>query len=108
MLYEIKSTKTIDRVCQDLEKAVVENKFGVMTVHNLKETMKRRRLSLRRGVESSRSVIPPSGQKSSRKTYGTLHRPYLCRRSVFTEDEKLKLATLRPTALISKFNVPDL
>ena len=42
MLYEIDSTKTIDQVCQDLEKAVVEYKFGVMTVHNLKETMKKK------------------------------------------------------------------
>ncbi len=40
-MYEIESKKTIDQVCQDFEKAVVEHKFGVMTVHNLKETMKK-------------------------------------------------------------------
>ncbi len=31
-----------------------------------------------------------------------------CRISVFTEGGKVKLATLKPTALISQFNVPDL
>ena len=28
MLFEIESKKTIDQVCQDLEKAVVNHKFG--------------------------------------------------------------------------------
>jgi len=42
MLYEVDSTKTIDQVCRGLEKAVVDHKFGVMMVHNLKETMKKK------------------------------------------------------------------
>ena len=41
MLFEIQSAKTLEQVCQDLEKAVRNHKFGVMTVHNLKETMKK-------------------------------------------------------------------
>jgi len=39
MLLAIESAKAIDQVCRDLEKAVVEHKFGVMKVHNFKETM---------------------------------------------------------------------
>ncbi len=30
-----------------------------------------------------------------------------CRISVFTEGGKVKLATLKPTALISQFNIPE-
>ncbi len=47
MLFEIQSAKTIDQVCRDLEKAVMEHKFGVMTVHNLKETMKKKRVEVK-------------------------------------------------------------
>ena len=53
MLLAIESAKAIDQVCRDLEKAVVEHKFGVLTVHNLKETMKKKTLELkiRRGAK---------------------------------------------------------
>lgn len=42
MLFEIESRKTLEQVCQDLEKSTADHKFGVMTVHNLKETMKKK------------------------------------------------------------------
>jgi uncharacterized protein (DUF302 family) len=107
MLFEIESAKTIDQVCQDLEKAVVEHKFGVMTVHNLKETMKKK------GVEFDREcrifeVCNPHQAKRVLEKNMQLSTALPCRISVFTEGEKVKLATLKPTALISQFNVPEL
>jgi hypothetical protein len=68
MLHEIESTKTIDQVCQDLGKAVVEHKFGVMTVHNLKETMKKRGLSLIGNVGSLKCVTLIRQKESSKRT----------------------------------------
>ena len=35
----VTSTKSIDQVCADLEKAVSNHKFGVLGVHNLTQTM---------------------------------------------------------------------
>ena len=107
MLYEIESTKTIDQVCEDLEKAVVEHKFGVMTVHNLKETMKKK------GVEFDREcrifeVCNPHQAKRVLEKDMDLSTALPCRISVFTEGGRVKLATLKPTALISQFNVPEL
>ncbi|HCS49269.1 MAG TPA: hypothetical protein DIW61_13850 [Candidatus Aminicenantes bacterium] len=107
MLCEIESTKTIDQVCQDLEKAVVENKFGVMTVHNLKETMKKK------GVEFDQEcrifeVCNPHQAKRVLEKDMEISTALPCRISVFTAGGKVKLATLKPTVLISQFNVPDL
>jgi uncharacterized protein (DUF302 family) len=107
MLFEIKSAKTIDQVCQDLEKAVVEHKFGVMTVHNLKETMKRK------GVEFDPEcrifeVCNPQHAKQVLEKNMQISTALPCRISVFTEEGKVRLATLKPTALISNFNVPEL
>lgn len=48
MLFEIETEKIMDQVCQDLEKEVVNHKFGVMTAHNLKEAMRKK------GVEFER------------------------------------------------------
>ncbi len=107
MLFEIESAKTIDQVCQDLEKAVVEYKFGVMTVHNLKETMKKK------GVEFDREcrifeVCNPHQAKRVLEKNMEISTALPCRISVFTDAGKVKLATLKPTALVAQFNVPEL
>ncbi len=39
MLYVVESTKPLDRVADDLEQAVARHKFGILGVHNLKESM---------------------------------------------------------------------
>ena len=107
MLFEVESPKSIDQVCQDLEKAVVEHKFGVMTVHNLKETMNKK------GVEFDREcrifeVCNPRQAKRVLEKNMELSTALPCRISVFTEGGKVKLATLKPTVLISQFNAPEL
>ena len=107
MLFEIDSAKTIDQVCQDLERAVVAHKFGVMTIHNLKETMKKK------GVEFDREcrifeVCNPHQAKRVLEKNMQLSTALPCRISVFTKGDKVKLATLKPTALMLQFNVPEL
>ncbi|PKN69163.1 MAG: hypothetical protein CVU54_11690 [Deltaproteobacteria bacterium HGW-Deltaproteobacteria-12] len=107
MLYEIKSKKTIDQVCQDLEKAVVEHKFGVLTVHNLKETMKKK------GVEFDNEcrifeVCNPHQAKRVLEKNMDFSVALPCRISVFIEGESVKLATFKPTAMIAQFNTPEL
>ena len=107
MLFEIQSEKNIDQLCHDLEKAVVNHKFGVMTVHNLKETMKKK------GVEFDREcrifeVCNPEQAKRVLEKSMQISTALPCRISVYADEGKVKLATLKPTALISHFNVPEL
>ena len=107
MLYEIESTKTIDQVCQDLEKAVAEHKSGVMTIHNLKETMKKKGVEFEKECRIFEICNPHQAKRVLEKDM-ELSTALPCRISVFTEGGKVKLATLEPTALISQFNVPTL
>src|SRR4030066_2137079 len=107
MLYEIESKKSIDQVCQDRKKAVANHKFGVMTVHNLKETMKKK------GVEFDPEcrifeVCNPHQAKRVLEKNMKLSTALPCRISVFTEGGKVKLATIGPTALILQFNTHEL
>ena len=86
---------------------MVEHKFGVMTVHNLKETMKKK------GVEFEKEcrifeVCNPHQAKRVLENDMKISTALPCRISVFSEGGKVMLATLKPTALISQFNVPDL
>jgi uncharacterized protein (DUF302 family) len=107
MLFEVKSKKTIDQVCQDLEKAVVNHKFGVMTVHNLKETLKKKGVEFDRECRIFEVCNPHQAKKVLEKNMD-LSTALPCRISVFTEGDKVKLATLRPTVIVSQFNVPEL
>ncbi len=107
MLYEIESAKTIDQVCQDLEKAVVGHKFGVLAIHNLKETMKKKGVDFERECRIFEVCNPHHAKRVLEKDM-KLSTALPCRISVFTEAGKVKLATLKPTALISQFNIPEL
>jgi uncharacterized protein (DUF302 family) len=107
MLFKMETQKTLEQVCQNLEKAVVNNKFGIMTIHNLNETMKKK------GVEFSRpcrifEVCNPNQAKKVLEKNMDLSAFLPCRISVFTEGDKVILATLKPTNIVSMFNLPEL
>ena len=107
MLFKMETAKRFEHVCQDLEKAVVNNKFGVMAIHNLNETMKKK------GVEFNRpcrifEVCNPNQAKKVLEKNMDLSSFLPCRISVFMEGDKVILATLKPTAIISLFNLPEL
>ncbi|MEE9139057.1 MAG: DUF302 domain-containing protein, partial [candidate division NC10 bacterium] len=48
MLYVVESTKPLDRVTDDLEQAVARHKFGILGVHNLKESMAKKGVAFER------------------------------------------------------------
>jgi len=107
MLFKMETPKQFELVCQDLEKAVVNNKFGVMAVHNLNETMKKK------GVEFNRpcrifEVCNPNQAKKVLERNMDLSSFLPCRVSVFMEGDKVILATLKPTAIVSMFKLPEL
>lgn len=107
MLFKMESKKTIDQVCQDLEKAVVAHKFGVMTIHNLKETMNKKGVEFKRECRIFEVCNPQQAKKVLEREM-ELSTALPCRISVYTEGDKVKLATLEPTGLVSQFNIPDL
>lgn len=107
MLFEIQSEKTLDQVGADLEKAVVDHKFGVMTVHNLKETMKKKGVDFDRECRIFEVCNPQQAKRVLEKNM-MISTALPCRISVFAERGKVRLATLKPTVLISHFNAPEL
>jgi uncharacterized protein (DUF302 family) len=107
MLFKMETAKEFEQVCRDLEKAVASNKFGVMAIHNLNDTMKKK------GVEFYRpcrifEVCNPHQAKKVLERNMDLSSFLPCRISVFAEGERVCLATLRPTGIVSLFNLPEL
>jgi uncharacterized protein (DUF302 family) len=107
MLLKVESKKSLDQVCQDLEKAVVANKFGVMTVHNLNETMAKKGVQFDRPCRIFEVCNPHQAKKVLEKNIN-ISTFLPCRISVFTEGDRVVLTTLKPTELIAHFNAPEL
>jgi uncharacterized protein (DUF302 family) len=107
MLYVVTSNKSLDQVCSDLEKAVVAHKFGLMATHNIRETM------AKKGVDFDREcrifeVCNPHQAKKVLESRMEVSTALPCRISVFEENGKVKMATMKPSMMLGIFDAPDL
>jgi uncharacterized protein (DUF302 family) len=107
MLFKLSTDKTVSETAAAVQAAVEANHFGVMQVHNLKETM------TKKGVEFAREcltfeVCQPQQAKKVLDQNMSVSTALPCRISVYEENGKTVLATLKPTTLLAMFNIPSL
>ena len=107
MLVKLSTDKTVSEASSALQAAVQANRFGVLQVHNLKETM------AKKGVEFAREclifeVCQPQQAKKVLDQNMSVSTALPCRISIYEEGGKTILATLRPTTLLAMFNAPKL
>ncbi len=107
MLYTISTDKSVKDAANALQAAVIANTFGVMQIHNLQETMKKK------GVEFNHEclvfeICNPAQAKKVLEANMSLSTALPCRISVFEENGKTMLSTLKPTMLLSMFNIPQM
>ena len=107
MLFESSTDKTLSETAAALQAAVQANHFGVMHVHNLKETM------TSKGVAFAQEclifeVCQPQQAKKVLEENMSVSTALPCRISIYEERGKTILATLKPTTLLALFNTPQL
>jgi CopA family copper-resistance protein len=107
MLVKFSTHKTMSVTAADLQAAVQANHFGIMRVHNLKETM------MKKGVDFAREclifeVCQPQQAKRVLNQNMSISTALPCRISIYEESGKTVLATLKPTTLLALFNMPQL
>ncbi len=107
MLIKFPTDKTVNDAATALQAAVVANHFGVMQVHNLKETM------VKKGVEFAHEclifeVCQPQQAKKVLEKNMSISTALPCRISIYEEGGKTVLATLKPTTLLAMFHTPKL
>jgi uncharacterized protein (DUF302 family) len=107
MLVKLSTDKTVSEAAAALHAAVQANHFGVMQVHNLKETM------AKKGVEFDREclifeVCQPQQAKKVLDQNMSVSTALPCRISIYEEGGKTILATLKPTILLAMFHTPQL
>ncbi len=107
MLVTVSTDKSVSDAAAALQAAVQANHFGVMQVHNLKETM------AKQGVKFERDclifeVCQPHQAKKVLDQNMSVSIALPCRISIYEENGKAILATLNPTTLMGMFNAPQL
>ena len=107
MLIKLSTDKTVSETAAALQTAVQANHFGVMQVHNLKETM------MKKGVEFIPEclifeVCQPEQAKKILDQNMSVSTALPCRISIYEEGDKTILATLQPTVLLAMFNSPQM
>ena len=107
MLFKRSTTKTVSEAATALQAAVQANHFGVMQIHNLRETM------VKKGVEFLREclifeVCQPQQAKKVLDQNMSVCTALPCRISIYEEGGKTVHATLKPTTLLALFDTPQL
>ena len=107
MLIKLTTKKIVSEAAVALHAAVEANHFGVMQVHNLKETM------VKKGVEFEREclifeVCQPQQAKKVLDQNMSVSTALPCRISIYEEGGKTILASLRPTILLGMFDSSQL
>ncbi len=107
MLMVTETRRPIADVCAAMEPAVQRHKFGLLGTHNLKETM------AKKGVAFDREcfifeVCNPHQAKSVLESKMEISTALPCRVSVYQDGDTVKIATIKPTAMLSLFGAPGL
>lgn len=103
MKYIVETPKSVEQAVTDLQVAVSRHKFGVLHIHNLQETLKKK------GVEFANAcqileICNPQSAKDVLMEDMELNMALPCRVSVYSEKGKTKIGMIRPTIMLKSLS----
>ncbi len=106
MIFELTSTRPLAEIGQRLQEAAARHGFGVLGVHDLKQTLQKKGFEYN-GECQVYEICQPRQAKTILDAKPVISCALPCRVSIYSSGGSTCLATIRPTALLSLFNVPD-
>jgi len=100
MYYIVESSKSFERVVEDLEVAVKAGGFGVLHVHDLGETLRSRKIPFTEQCKVFEICNPTQAAKVLAADM-RLNMALPCRISVFTEQGRTKIGMVRPVKMLT-------
>ena len=107
MLYEVSSRKSLDEIEKALYDAAARHKFGVLTVHDLQATMRKKGVEMDREVRIY-EVCNPHQAKKVIEANPSISTALPCRISVFASGDGYTISTMLPTAMMKAFDAPGI
>lgn len=100
MKYIVTTNKSVEQAVEDLQAAVKDNNFGVLHIHNIKETLNKK------GVDFTREcrileVCNPQKAKEVLDNDMNMNIALPCRISVYQDNGDTKIGMIKPKALLA-------
>ncbi|PJZ24410.1 hypothetical protein CH352_14370 [Leptospira hartskeerlii] len=99
MKYIVDSEKSVEQASLDLQKNVVEAKYGVLHIHDLKETMKKKGVEFQEECRIFEVCNPARASKVLNEDM-EMNFALPCRISVYTDHGKTRIGMIRPEPLL--------
>ena len=99
MKYIVETNKPVAQAVVDLQAAVVRHEFGVLHVHDLQETMKKKGVDFPNACQVL-EICNPHNARDVMMEDMELNMALPCRVSVWSEKGKTKIGMIRPTAML--------
>ena len=99
MYYIVQTDKSFEQACQDLEKEVKNEGFGVLHVHDVKQTLQNKGVDFLENCKIF-EVCNPQQAKNVLSVDMRLNMALPCRISVFSENGKTKIGLIKPALML--------
>jgi len=103
MQYVVETSKSVEQACADLEAAVKQLNFGVLHVHNLRETLKKKGFDLPNECRILEICNPQQAINVLTEDM-SMNMALPCRISVYEEGGKTKIGMIKPTTLLKSLS----
>ena len=103
MQYVVETSKSVEQASTDLEAAVKKHDFGVLHVHNLRETLKKKGFDLPNECRIL-EVCNPQQAIGVLTEDMSMNMALPCRISVYEEGGKTKIGMIKPTSLLASLS----
>ncbi|MEO8099736.1 MAG: DUF302 domain-containing protein [Acidobacteriota bacterium] len=99
MKYIVETPKSVEQAVADLQAAVQRHKFGVLHIHNLQETLKKKGVDFPNACQILEICNPQKANEVLTKDMD-LNMALPCRVSVYSERGKTKIGMMKPSAML--------
>ena len=99
MKYIVETPKSVEQAVTDLQAAVQLHKFGVLHIHNLQETLKKKGVNFPNACQIL-EICNPQRAKDVLTEDMDLNMALPCRVSVYSEGGKTKIGMMKPAAML--------
>ena len=99
MKYIVETPKSVEQAVADLQAAVQRHKFGVLHIHNLQETLKKKGVDLPNACQILEICNPQKANEVLSENMD-LNIALPCRVSVYSEGGKTKIGMMKPSAML--------
>ena len=103
MKYIVETQKSVEQAVADLQVAVQRHKFGILHIHNLQETLKKKGVDFANACQIL-EICNPQNAKEVLTEDMDLNMALPCRVSVYSDGGKTKIGMIKPASMLKELS----